>query len=65
MSLGLISRHTNRRVQVVLALRAIGSAPARAALQALAANESDANLRLRLQQALHDLGEGGDRGQVR
>ena len=53
VSIGLISRHTNRRVQIVLALRAIGSAPAFAALRRLADGERDANLRLRLQQALH------------
>lgn len=58
VSIGLISRHTNRRVQIVLALRAIGSETALAALRALHAQERDANLRLRLQQALHGLGEG-------
>ncbi|MBL8735431.1 MAG: hypothetical protein JNL12_03315, partial [Planctomycetes bacterium] len=58
VSIGLISRHTNRRVQIVLALRAIGSEAAIAALRALLAQERDANLRLRLQQALHGLGEG-------
>lgn len=53
VSIGLISRHTNRRVQIVLALRAIGSGAAFAALRRLADGERDANLRLRLQQALH------------
>lgn len=57
VSIGLISRHTNRRVQIVATLRELGSAPARAALANLLAGERDANLRLRLQQALHDLGE--------
>lgn len=55
VSIGLISRHTNRRVQIVLALRAIGTARARASLRALADAERDPNLRLRLSQALHDL----------
>lgn len=53
VSIGLISRHTNRRVQIVLSLRAIGSGAAFAALRRLADGERDANLRLRLQQALH------------
>jgi len=53
VSIGLISRHTNRRVQIVLSLRAIGSGSAFAALRRLADGERDANLRLRLQQALH------------
>lgn len=57
VSIGLISRHTNRRVQIVLALRAIGSEAAIVALRALLAQERDANLRLRLQQALHGLGD--------
>lgn len=57
VSIGLISRHTNRRVQIVLALRAIGSEAAFAALRALLQQERDANLRLRLQQALHGQGE--------
>lgn len=57
VSIGLISRHTNRRVQIVLALRAIGSEAAFAALRALLLQERDANLRLRLQQALHGLEE--------
>lgn len=63
VSIGLISRHTNRRVQIVLALRAIGSTAARASLQALAAAERDPDLRLRLSQALHDLeAPGADAG---
>jgi hypothetical protein len=59
VSLGLVARHTNRRVQIVRTLQAIGSAAAAAALQALAAAERDGNLRLRLSQALHGLGVGG------
>jgi len=54
VSIGLISRHTNRRVQIVATLRELGSAAAIDALRALVAVERDANLRLRLQQALHD-----------
>ena len=65
VSIGLISRHTNRRVQIVLTLAAIDSAAARAALQALLAAERDGNLRLRLQQALHVSGEGGADGEAR
>lgn len=61
VSIGLISRHTNRRVQIVMALRAVGSAPALAALRALLDGERDANLRLRLQQALHGGGDGQGR----
>jgi hypothetical protein len=52
VSLGLISRHTNRRVQIILTLRAIGTLQAIASLQSLDASETDANLRLRLTQAL-------------
>lgn len=65
VSIGLISRHTNRRVQIVATLRELGSAPARAALATLLGSERDPNLRLRLQQALHDLGDvpgGGSDG---
>ncbi|MBL8756736.1 MAG: hypothetical protein JNK15_25795 [Planctomycetes bacterium] len=61
VSLGLISRHTNRRVQIILALRAIGSPLALASLQAFAASEGDANLRLRLTQALHGGAADGGR----
>ena len=61
VSIGLISRHTNRRVQIVLALRAIASATASTALRSLLDSERDGNLRLRLQQALH----GGTDGQAR
>ncbi len=63
VSLGLISRHTNRRVQIILALRAIGTGNANDVLRALLADESDANLCLRLQQSLHGANdEGGARG---
>jgi HEAT repeat protein len=56
VSIGLISRHTNRRVQIARALRDLGSPAAGAALQALLDTERDANLRLRLQEGLHELG---------
>jgi hypothetical protein len=52
VAIGLLSRHTNRRAQVVFALRAIGSPAARAVLEGLLLTERDANLRLRLQEAL-------------
>jgi predicted negative regulator of RcsB-dependent stress response len=64
VSIGLISRHTNRRVQIVLTLYGLDSAAARAALHGLLQNERDHNLRLRLQQALHEPPGGGD-GQAR
>jgi hypothetical protein len=66
VSVGLIARHTNRRAQVVHTLRRLGSPAAAAALRSLRAAERDGNLRLRLDQALHELGtgpkatEGGD-----
>jgi hypothetical protein len=62
VSIGLISRHTNRRVQIVLALRALGSPSAVASLRALAQTERDNNLRLRLRGALHELGDADDAG---
>jgi hypothetical protein len=72
VSIGLVSRHTNRRVQVVLTLRDIGSPDARACLQAWLDDERDANLRLRLQQALSapptpepERNGGGHDGQAR
>jgi tetratricopeptide (TPR) repeat protein len=65
VSIGLIARHTNRRAQIVLTLRRLGTSTAAAALRNLRADERDANLRLRLDQALHELGtthrkEAGD-----
>lgn len=54
VSIGLLSRHTNRRVQVIAALRAIDAARATGVLRQLLALERDPNLRLRLQQALHE-----------
>ena len=69
VAVGLIARHTNRRAQIVVSLRSLGTPAAAAALRALASAERDANLRLRLQQALHALdgtpaaGDGGAVGQ--
>lgn len=65
VSIGLISRHTNRRVQIVLTLAGLGSPAAHTALQTLLQAERDQNLRLRLQQALHDPATGGGDGQGR
>ncbi|MBM4062815.1 MAG: hypothetical protein FJ265_17230 [Planctomycetes bacterium] len=63
LAFGLLSRHTNRRAQIVQALQAIGTGSAAAALGELLAEERDQNLRLRLQQALHGLpGPGGGDG---
>jgi hypothetical protein len=59
VSVGLISRHTNRRVQIVLALAEIGSAAAIASLGKLHDRERDDNLRLRLARALHRTTPGG------
>jgi len=61
VSVGLIRRHNNRRVQVVLALAAFdGKAGkvAKKALKGLLKRETDDNLRLHLQRALH--GSEGD-----
>jgi tetratricopeptide (TPR) repeat protein len=55
ITIGLISRHTNRRVQIVRTLQAVGTPAAQRALRELLDAERDNNLRLRLQQALHDL----------
>ncbi|MCC7062451.1 MAG: tetratricopeptide repeat protein [Planctomycetes bacterium] len=64
VSLGMVTRHTNRRVQIVRTLQAISSPAATAALRLLVEHERDSNLRLRLQQALHELGTatGGNHG---
>ena len=56
VSAGLVSRHNNRRVQILRALGELGSPAARDALAALAAAERDDNLRIQLQRALHDAG---------
>jgi hypothetical protein len=55
VGIGLVSRHTNRRVQIVRTLRKLGTEAARDALQALHAAERDPNLRLRLEQCLGEL----------
>ena len=52
---GLVSRHNNRRMQIVRALQGIGSEAARGALGELREEERDQNLKLRLEQALHEL----------
>jgi len=59
LTAGLVSRHTNRRVQIVRTLQAIGTDSAHGALRQLLAREKDGNLRLRLQQVLHQLQENG------
>lgn len=51
----LVNRHTNRRVQIVRALAAIGTARAAASLEELRRDERDLNLKLRLEQTLHAL----------
>ena len=55
VSIGLISRHTNRRAQVVRTLLRLGSPAATQALRGLRAAERDPNLRLMLDRALHEL----------
>ncbi|MBL8728097.1 MAG: tetratricopeptide repeat protein [Planctomycetes bacterium] len=65
VSIGLIARHTNRRVQIVHTLRRLGSPAAAAALRKLRTAERDPNLRLRLDQALHELGAGTDSTEAR
>lgn len=60
----LLSRHSNRRVQIVRVLASLGTEDAVLALRQLLQAESDANLRLRLQQALHDLDRGDGGGDV-
>ncbi|MBL9078968.1 MAG: hypothetical protein JNL08_15795 [Planctomycetes bacterium] len=62
VSIGLIARHTNRRAQIVLALARLGTPLAAAALRALRTEERDTNLRLRLDRALHDLGDAAEGG---
>ncbi|MBK8098447.1 MAG: tetratricopeptide repeat protein [Planctomycetes bacterium] len=64
MTGGLLMRQTNRRVQIARTLQVIGGSAARTALRALHEQEKDANLRLRLQQLLHQP-DGGADGQDR
>ncbi len=59
LAVGLVPRHNNRRGQIVRALRSIGSKAAVDALRRLREEERDPNLKLRLDQALHDLGQRG------
>lgn len=58
MTGGLLMRQTNRRVQIARTLLRIGGPTAAAALRALHEQEKDANLRLRLQQLLHQATTG-------
>jgi tetratricopeptide (TPR) repeat protein len=53
MAASLLSRHTNRRVQIVLALGAIDGSETEQALAAMLERERDANLRLCLSRELH------------
>ncbi len=57
LTVGLFGRSHNRRAQIVRALASIGSPVAKSALRSLREHETDANLKLRLQQALHRLEE--------
>lgn len=64
LSGGFLQRHSNRRAQIANTLAAIGGPAAADALQRLRREEADANLRLRLEQALHraQAGDNGGRG---
>src|SRR5262249_39709171 len=64
-AVGLLGKSHNRRAQVARTLLAIGTATAAQALRQLRESETDANLKLRLQQALHKLDEDGVRGEAR
>ena len=59
VSVGLIRRQPNRRVQIARALGELGTKKASKALKTLLRHEKDDNLRLILQRALHGAG-GGD-----
>lgn len=56
VSAGLVSRHNNRRVQILRALGELSSPAALQGLRGLASSERDDNLRIHLQRALHDAG---------
>lgn len=58
VSVGLLPRHNNRRVQIVRSLAELGTRPANKALKSLIKREKDDNLRIHLQHALHGA-EGG------
>ncbi len=55
-----VSRHSHRRSMIVRALAQIGSVEASGALQSLRQAETDSNLKLRLDQALHRLEAADD-----
>lgn len=58
-SLGLLSRYTPRRVGVIRALARAGEGAGQEALRALAAEEEDQNLRMRIAEAQHAAHAGG------
>jgi hypothetical protein len=62
VSLGMVSRHTNRRMQILRSLAALPFPAARQALVRLQQRETDPNLRLRLAQYLHAAAGGTDSG---
>jgi len=53
LTVGMIRRGSNRRVQIIRVLSTIGTEQAMSALRALRLEETDPDLKLRLQQALH------------
>jgi hypothetical protein len=61
LTVGLFGKSHHRRSQIVRALAAIRTPAAAQALRQLRETEGDANLKLRLQQALHRIDEGGPR----
>jgi len=61
LTVGLFGKSHHRRSQIVRALAAIGTPAAAQALRQLRETEGDANLKLRLQQALHRIDEAGPR----
>ena len=60
VSVGLVARLNNRRVQIARALGELATKPACRALKQLRKREKDDNLRLHLDRALH--GSGGANG---
>jgi hypothetical protein len=58
----MVSRHTNRRMQILRSLAALPFPAARQALVRLQQRETDPNLRLRLAQYLHAAAGGTDSG---
>lgn len=61
-TVGLLPRHNNRRVQILRALAAVASPAALETLRGLRETEKDPNLKLRLQQLLHQLRRDHDAG---